>query len=130
MLQEEWLRATEQLIDARLPWASMLELVPELTALTKQYPLRERFWAQLMLALNNSARQADALAAYHELTVLLRDELGVDPGEELRRVYLAVLAGNERSGGSPAVAGAPSAPDSTSGTSSAGRTRSMRSWTA
>ena len=93
VLQEEWIRVTEQLIDARLTLREHAELVPELTALTKQYPLRERFWAQLMLALNNSARQADALAAYHELTVLLRDELGIDPGEELKRVHLAVLAG-------------------------------------
>lgn len=93
VLQEEWIRVTEQLIDARLALQEHAELVPELTALTKQYPLRERFWAQLMLALNNSARQADALAAYHELTALLREELGIDPGEEIRRVHLAVLAG-------------------------------------
>ncbi|GAA1602041.1 BTAD domain-containing putative transcriptional regulator [Kribbella sancticallisti] len=93
VLQEEWIRVTEQLIDARLALREHAELVPELTALTKQYPLRERFWAQLMLALNNSARQADALAAYHELTALLREELGIDPGEEIRRVHLAVLAG-------------------------------------
>jgi DNA-binding SARP family transcriptional activator len=94
VLQEEWIRVTEQLIDARLAMHEHAELVPELTALTKQYPLRERFWAQLMLALNNSARQADALAAYHELTALLREELGIDPGEEIRRVHLAVLAGS------------------------------------
>lgn len=93
VLQEEWLRATEQLIDARLALGEHTQLVPELTALTKQYPLRERFWAQLMLALHNSARQGDALAAYHQVAALLRDELGVDPGEEIRRVYIAVLAG-------------------------------------
>jgi DNA-binding SARP family transcriptional activator len=98
VLQEEWLRVTEQLMDARLALREHTELVPELTALTKQYPLRERFWAQLILALHNSARQADALAAYHQVADLLRDELGIDPGEEIRRVHLAVLAGavNER----------------------------------
>ncbi len=98
VLQEEWLRVTEQLIDARLALREHTELIPELTSLTKQYPLRERFWAQLMLALHNSARQADALAAYHQVAGLLRDELGIDPGEEIRRVHLAVLAGqaNER----------------------------------
>lgn len=95
VLQEEWLRATEQLIDARLALHEHAELVPELTALTKQYPLRERFWAQLMLALHNSGRQGDALAAYHEVADLLREELGVDPGEEIRRVQLAVLAGHQ-----------------------------------
>lgn len=93
VLQEEWLRVTEQLIDERLALREHAELVPELIALTKQYPLRERFWAQLMLALNSSARQGDALAAYREVADLLRDQLGVDPGEEIRRVHLAVLAG-------------------------------------
>jgi DNA-binding SARP family transcriptional activator len=44
VLQEEWIRVTEQLIDARLALQEHAELVPELTALTKQYPLRERFW--------------------------------------------------------------------------------------
>ncbi|NEA32241.1 BTAD domain-containing putative transcriptional regulator [Streptomyces sp. SID13031] len=95
VLQEEWLRVTEQLIDARLALREHAELVPELTALTKQYPLWERFWAQLMLALHNSARQGDALAAYHEVAELLREQLGVDPGEEIRRVHLTVLSGQQ-----------------------------------
>ncbi|WBQ07025.1 AfsR/SARP family transcriptional regulator [Kribbella sp. CA-293567] len=93
VLQEEWLRVTEQLMDARLALREHAELVPELTALTKQYPLRERFWAQLILALHSSARQAEALAAYQQVAELLREELGIDPGEEIQRVHLAVLAG-------------------------------------
>ncbi|ADB34405.1 transcriptional regulator, SARP family [Kribbella flavida DSM 17836] len=94
VLTEEWLRVTEQLVDARLAQGDHNELIAELTALTKQYPLRERFWAQLMLALHRSARQADALAAYLELAKLLREELGIDPGEEIRRLHHVVLAGD------------------------------------
>jgi DNA-binding SARP family transcriptional activator len=93
VLQEEWLRAAEQLVDARLVLREYAELIPELTSLTKRYPLRERFWAQLMLALHKSSRQADALAAYEELATLLREELGIDPGEEIRRLHLEVLNG-------------------------------------
>ena len=93
VLQEEWLRAAEQLVDARLALREYADLIPELTSLTKQYPLRERFWAQLMLALHESSRQAEALAAYEELAALLREELGIDPGEEIRRLHSAVLNG-------------------------------------
>jgi DNA-binding SARP family transcriptional activator len=95
VLQEEWLRAAEQLVDARLALREYADLIPELTSLTKRYPLRERFWAQLMLALHKSSRQAEALAAYEELAALLRDELGIDPGEEIRRLHLEVLNGTE-----------------------------------
>jgi DNA-binding SARP family transcriptional activator len=95
VLQEEWLRAAEQLVDARLALREYAELIPELTSLTKRYPLRERFWAQLMLALHKSSRQAEALAAYEELAALLRDELGIDPGEEIRRLHLEVLNGTD-----------------------------------
>jgi DNA-binding SARP family transcriptional activator len=93
VLQEEWLRAAEQLVDARLALREYADLIPELTSLTKRYPLRERFWAQLMLALHKSSRQAEALAAYEELAALLRDELGIDPGEEIRRLHAVVLNG-------------------------------------
>lgn len=95
VLQEEWLRAAEQLVDARLTLREYAELIPELTSLTRRYPLRERFWAQLMLVLHKTSRQAEALAAYEELAALLRDELGIDPGEEIRRLHLAVLSGAE-----------------------------------
>ncbi|ONI71966.1 SARP family transcriptional regulator [Kribbella sp. ALI-6-A] len=98
VLVEQWLRVTEQLVDARLEQGEHNELIVDLTALTKQYPLRERFWAQLMLALHRSSRQADALAAYQELAELLREELGVDPGEEVRRLHQLVLSGEEARG--------------------------------
>ena len=60
------------------------ELVGELTQLAQDHPWRERFHAQLMLALYRCGRQAEALAAYQRTRRMLVDELGVEPGRELR----------------------------------------------
>ncbi|MFD7299053.1 BTAD domain-containing putative transcriptional regulator [Streptomyces sp. NPDC059897] len=54
-------------------------------------PYDEALLAARMRALYGCERQADALNAYHEMRARLRDDLGIDPGEELRRVYEAVL---------------------------------------
>jgi hypothetical protein len=56
------------------------------------HPFRERFWAQLMLALYRCGRQAEALAAYQRVRSLLVDQLGIEPGPELRALEAAVLA--------------------------------------
>ena len=76
--------------------------VPELRALSDEHPLRERLYALLMRALSQSGRQADALAAFTAARRLLIDELGVEPGAELRAVHAEVLAG-----GVPGSHGAP-----------------------
>ena len=57
-----------------------------------EHPLRERLRAQLMLALYRSGRQADALDAYQAGRTLLLDELGLEPGEELRELQRQILA--------------------------------------
>ena len=59
-------------------------VVAELEALVRQYPLRERFRAQLMLALYRTGRQAEALEAYQEVRRALVEELGIEPSHELR----------------------------------------------
>jgi hypothetical protein len=68
------------------------ELVAELEGLVREQPLRERLWAQLLLALYRSGRQADALLAYQRARSVLVEELGIDPGAELRRLQAAMLA--------------------------------------
>ena len=90
-LEERHVLALEQRIDAELALGLHAELVPELEALVRENPLRERLRAQLMLALYRSGRQADALEVYRQGRRLLADELGLEPGEELRRLEKAIL---------------------------------------
>ena len=87
--------AVEERIDADLALGRHAELVPELEALVQAQPLRERPRAQLMLALYRSGRQADALAAYRAARETLVEELGIDPGPELRELEAAILRQDE-----------------------------------
>lgn len=93
-LVDERLEALERRIDADLDAGHLAGLVVELRALTKRHPLRERFWAQLMLALYRSDQQAEALTAYRTVSALLADELGVDPGQGLRQLHKRILDGD------------------------------------
>jgi DNA-binding SARP family transcriptional activator len=90
-LEEARLAALEQRIDADLELGSAGELVGELEQLVGEQPLRERFRAQLMLALYRAGRQADALEAYQDARGVLMDELGLEPSEELRALQQAIL---------------------------------------
>jgi YVTN family beta-propeller protein len=91
-LEELRLAAIEDRIDAELALGRHAALVPELEALAARHPTRERLTGQLMLALYRSGRQADALAVYRAARRALVDELGLEPGHELRRLEVAVLA--------------------------------------
>jgi DNA-binding SARP family transcriptional activator len=91
-LTERRLAAWEDSIEARLLLGGHRELVPELAAVTGQFPLREGFWAQRMVALYRAGCQADALAAYQEVRGLLAAELGVEPCFQLRRLHQQILA--------------------------------------
>ena len=85
----------EERIVADLALGRHAELVSELEALVQAQPLRERPRAQLMLALYRSGRQADALAAYRAARETLVEELGVDPGHELKELEAAILRQDE-----------------------------------
>ena len=91
---EDNLLAVERLGDVELELGGHAGLVGELQSLTAEHPLRERFWAQLMLALYRSDRQADALNAYVQVNTLLRGELGIEPGQQLRDLYQRILNGD------------------------------------
>jgi DNA-binding SARP family transcriptional activator/tetratricopeptide (TPR) repeat protein len=93
-LDEARLTALGSRIDIDLRLGRHDELVPELTALTAEHPLDERFWARLMTALHGSGRPAAALAAYDRARRVIAEETGLDPGAELRDLQQAILAGD------------------------------------
>jgi DNA-binding SARP family transcriptional activator len=90
-LEEERLRAVERRIKVELDLGIHDDLVGELTELTARHPLREQLCGYLMLALYRSGRQAEALAAYRRTREQLRDQLGLEPGPDLRQLEGDVL---------------------------------------
>jgi YVTN family beta-propeller protein len=91
-LQESRLAALEARIDAELALGEHAQLVSELEALVHEHPLRERFVGQLMLALYQSGRQADALERYRLARRRLVQELGLEPSRDLQGLQRAMLA--------------------------------------
>ena len=89
-LEELRLGAEEDLIDIQLGQAASAVLIPRLEELRAGHPLRERVTAQLMTALYRAGRQADALEAYDRTRRAL-DEIGLQPGHELRQLQRQIL---------------------------------------
>jgi DNA-binding SARP family transcriptional activator len=90
-LVELQVRARERRCDAQLAVGRPEAALTDLQRLVAEHPLRERLWARLVTALYAADRQADALEACRRCADLLRDELGIDPGPELRDLEQAVL---------------------------------------
>ena len=110
-LEELHLAALEERIEADLALGRHADLVPELEALVREHPLRERLRAQLMLALYRSGRQAEALDAYRQTRRLLADELGLEPGRTLQELERAILRQDAQLD-PPAARGRPARPSS------------------
>jgi DNA-binding SARP family transcriptional activator len=91
-LEELRLAAVELRIEADLALGRHAAVVGELEALVADHPLRERFWAQRMLALYRSGRQAEALAAYRSARNRLVDEVGIEPSPRLQALERGILA--------------------------------------
>jgi ABC-type transport system substrate-binding protein len=91
-LSERRLVALQARIDADLALGREARVAGELESLVDANPFRERFRAQLMLALYRAGRQGEALAVYAKTRALLIDELGIEPGEELRELQRRILA--------------------------------------
>jgi predicted ATPase/DNA-binding SARP family transcriptional activator len=83
--------ALEEQFEVALALGEHRELIPALQSALAQHPFRERLWGQLMLALYRGGRQADALEAFQEARRVFADELGLEPGLELRRLQEAIL---------------------------------------
>ena len=102
-LRDEFIPRLEQLLvqlhedrlEADLQLGRDDQLIEQLRELTAAHPLRERFSTQLMLALARSGRQAEALEAYRDARRVLVEELGMEPGRELRELHSRILAGDD-----------------------------------
>lgn len=80
-------------IDIAMRCGRQHEVVSELALLVREQPLREDLWARLITALARVGREADALVACDDARRTLAEELGVDPGPELRALHAKLLAG-------------------------------------
>lgn len=90
-LAEEHLLLVEDHLAAEVAAGRPGAALPELQALTAAHPLRERLWGLAITALYRCGRQADAVAAYQAVRRHLRDEVGMEPGPQLRALAEGVL---------------------------------------
>lgn len=97
----------EDRIEADLALGCHAGVVSELGALVRAYPLRERLYQLLMIALYRCGRQSEALAVYQSARQVLVDELGIEPSPALQRVERAVLAQDASLDPPPRAAPAP-----------------------
>jgi DNA-binding SARP family transcriptional activator len=90
-LAEEHLLLVEDHLAAEVAAGRPATALPELQALTAAHPLRERLWGLAITALYRCGRQADAVAAYQAARRHLREEVGMEPGPQLRALAQGVL---------------------------------------
>jgi predicted ATPase/DNA-binding SARP family transcriptional activator len=83
--------AAENLLDARLALGQHHDVVAAAQSAVEEEPLRDRRWAQLMLALYRAGRQADALRTFQRLRSMLGDELGIEPSPRLVALEEAIV---------------------------------------
>ena len=90
-LEEARAGAEELHAEACLACRRSAEVVPRLRRMLLDHPLREKLWALLMRALCGAGRQAEALEVYEQARTTIAEELGVDPGAELRQLHQQIL---------------------------------------
>lgn len=95
------LGAIEEYLGAKLDLGHHDDVVDQLDGLVRDYPLRERLWGHLMLAMCRCGRRAEALDAYQRARTILAKELGVEPDPALRELHTAILAEDPRLTASP-----------------------------
>jgi DNA-binding SARP family transcriptional activator/tetratricopeptide (TPR) repeat protein len=100
-LEESRLTALELRITADLRRGQAAQLVPEVRRILSEHSIREGLWVLLLQALDAAGRRAEAIAAYGAARQVIADELGVDPGPELRRVWQLLLAADAAAGEKP-----------------------------
>ncbi|MTE21464.1 transcriptional regulator [Streptomyces sp. TRM43335] len=90
-LEELRIRALELRVEIGAARGRSRHMLPDLRALVEEYPLHEWFHGQLIQALHQVGRRAEALRAYRNLYAVLRSELGLEPSAELRRLHAEIL---------------------------------------
>ncbi|HEX5405979.1 MAG TPA: BTAD domain-containing putative transcriptional regulator [Pseudonocardiaceae bacterium] len=118
MLDEERLMAVEALLSLRLRTGGAPSIVAELRELVAEHPFRESLRSLLMIALQRSGRQVEALTVYDDGRRLLADEQGLDPGPEIRKLHADILRGTEAV---PPLPGVPDNGRALSGATTTGR---------
>jgi len=116
--------AVEDRIDRRLELGEHREVIPELQTLVAANPLRERCHGQLMVALSRSGRQVEALEVYRRLRDRLVEDVGLEPGADLRALERSILQQDQ------ATVAEPTAPPPAAGRaeSAPGSRRAWRVW--
>ncbi|WP_411112149.1 AfsR/SARP family transcriptional regulator [Streptomyces sp. c-19] len=104
-LEELRIRALELRIEAMRRLGRLRELVPELRTLVHDYPLNEWFHGQLIAALHQAGRRAEALDAYRTVRRILRDELGLEPSPDIQWLHQRVLSPSRVTATPPAQRG-------------------------
>ncbi|WP_030919280.1 AfsR/SARP family transcriptional regulator [Streptosporangium amethystogenes] len=97
-LEEQRLAALIGRVEADLTLGHHSELIGELRLLVTEHPLNEKLRGQLMLALHHTGRTAEALEEFRICRRHFRDELGLEPGEEVARIHQTILSGDSASG--------------------------------
>jgi DNA-binding SARP family transcriptional activator len=85
--------AWEKWVDIELARGLDTALIPDLAQLIEEFPLREGLRAQLMIALHQGGRQAEALAAFRDAREYFLDEFGAEPGERMQEAHRKILRG-------------------------------------
>jgi DNA-binding SARP family transcriptional activator len=111
-LDEQRITAIEQCVERQLVLGQHREVVDELAELVVDHPLREGPQRLLMLALYRCGRKAEALAVFRRLRTRLADELGVDPGVEVRELHEGILRADSALAAPARDAAQPAAPES------------------
>jgi DNA-binding SARP family transcriptional activator/Flp pilus assembly protein TadD len=93
-LEEMRLQTVETCAESELYLGRHADLIPELRHLANVHPLRERLHVLLMVALYHDGRQAEALAAFQAARRTLAEDLGAEPGPELRELHQQILRGD------------------------------------
>ena len=106
-LEESRIEALELRAEASLARGRYAEVVPEMRRLLADHALREKLWALLIRALYGAGRQAEALEVYEQARNVIADELGVDPGADLQRLYQQILSGDSDQAMTTAAEGPP-----------------------